>query len=38
VTRFGRFSSMVSPVSEKYVEEVRGERPLRGVFEQVWLK
>lgn len=38
MTRFGRWSSMVSPVSEKYMEEVRGETPLAGVFEQVWLK
>lgn len=38
MTRFGRFSSMVSPVSERYMEEMRGEKPLAGVFEQVWLK
>lgn len=38
VSRFGRWSPMVSPMSEKYMEEVRGEKPLRGVFEQVWLK
>jgi hypothetical protein len=38
MTRFGRWSSMVSPVSEKYMEEIRGEKPLAGVFEQVWLK
>jgi hypothetical protein len=38
LTRFGRWHSMVSPVSERYMEEVRGTKPLGGVFEQVWLK
>jgi hypothetical protein len=38
LTRFGRWHSMVSPVSERYMEEARGEKPLGGVFEQVWLK
>lgn len=38
ITRFGRWSSMVSPVSEKYMEELRDEKPLAGAFEQVWLK
>lgn len=37
-TRFGRWSPLVTPVSEKYMEESTGEKPLRGVFEQVWLK
>lgn len=36
-TRFGRWSPMVSAVSEKYLEEARGEKPLKGIFEQVWL-
>lgn len=37
-TRFGRWSAMVTPVSEKYMEEIRGEKPLGGVFQQVWLR
>ena len=37
-TRFGRWSAMVTRVSEKYMEEIRNERPLAGVFEQVWLR
>ncbi|ETN46297.1 uncharacterized protein HMPREF1541_00481 [Cyphellophora europaea CBS 101466] len=38
LTRFRRWNFMVSPVSEKYMEELRGQKPLTGVFEQVWLK
>lgn len=37
-TRFGRWSAMVTGVSEKYMEELRDEKPLGGVFQQVWLK
>lgn len=37
-TRFGRWSPMITSVSEKYMEETRCEKPLGGVFEQVWLK
>lgn len=37
-TRFDRWSPMVTNVSEKYMEELRGENPLAGVFEQVWLR
>lgn len=37
-TRFGRWSAMATPVSEKYMEEIRGEKPLGGVFQQVWLR
>lgn len=37
-TRFGRWSPLITPVSEKFMEELVGEKPLRGVFEQVWLK
>jgi len=37
-TRFGRWSPLITAVTEKYMEEVRGEKPLGGVFEQVWLK
>lgn len=37
-TRFGRWSPMITSVSEKYMEEMRREKPLGGVFEQVWLK
>ena len=37
-TRFGRWSAMITSVSEKCLEELRGESPLGGVFEQVWLK
>jgi hypothetical protein len=37
-TRFGRWSPLVTNVSERYVEELRGESPLAGVFEQVWLR
>lgn len=37
-TRFGRWSAMVTGVSEKYMEEIRDEKPLGGVFQQVWLK
>ena len=36
-TRFGRWSPMITSVSEKCMEELRGESPLGGVFEQVWL-
>jgi len=37
-TRFGRWSPLITPVSEKFMEELAGEKPLRGVFEQVWLR
>ncbi|KAK5100439.1 hypothetical protein LTS08_005188 [Lithohypha guttulata] len=37
-TRFGRWSAMVTNVSEKYMEEMRGEKPMGGIFQQVWLK
>ena len=37
-TRFGRWSPMITPVSEKCAEELREEKPLGGVFEQVWLR
>ena len=37
-TRFGRWSAMITNVSEKCMEEVRGQGPLGGVFEQVWLR
>lgn len=36
-TRFKRWAAMLEPVSEKYMEEMRRERPLKGVFQQVWL-
>ena len=36
-TRFGRWSPLITSVSEKCIEELRGESPLCGVFEQVWL-
>lgn len=38
LNRFREWNAMVSPVSELYLEEVRSERPLRGAFEQVWLR
>ena len=37
-TRFGRWSAMITAVSERCMEEMRGERPLGGAFEQVWLR
>ncbi|KAK5207395.1 hypothetical protein LTR41_006964 [Exophiala xenobiotica] len=37
-TRFGRWSPLITPVSEKFMEELAREKPLRGVFEQVWLR
>lgn len=37
-TRFGRWSAMITSVSEKYMEEHRSEKPLGGVFQSVWLK
>ncbi len=37
-TRFGLWSALITPVSEKFMEELAGEKPLRGVFEQVWLR
>jgi hypothetical protein len=37
-TRFGRWSPLITGVSEKYMEEYRGVKPLGGVFEQVWLR
>jgi hypothetical protein len=37
-TRFGRWSPMITSVTEKCMEELRGESPLGGVFEQVWLR
>lgn len=37
-TRFGRWSPLITPVSEKLMEEMSERKPLGGVFEQVWLK
>ena len=37
-TRFGRWSALVTPVKEKYMEEMREQKPLEGVFKQVWLR
>lgn len=37
-TRFGRWSPMITAVSERCIEELRDEKPLGGVFEQVWLR
>lgn len=37
-TRFGRWSPMITPVTERWVEESEESRPLAGVFEQVWLR
>lgn len=37
-TRFKRWSCLVSPVSEKCIEELRDEKPLGGVFEGIWLR
>lgn len=37
-TRFGRWSPMITPVTERWVEETEDTRPLNGVFEQVWLR
>ncbi|EXJ91106.1 hypothetical protein A1O1_04213 [Capronia coronata CBS 617.96] len=37
-TRFGRWSPLITPVSEKFMEELAGTRPLGGVYEQVWLR
>lgn len=37
-TRFGRWSAMVTPVTERYMEEFRGQKPLEGIFQQVWLR
>ena len=37
-TRFGRWSPMITAVTEKCIEELREESPLGGVFEQVWLR
>lgn len=37
-TRFGRWGPMVTNVSEHYMEEIRDQKPLAGVFEQVWLR
>jgi hypothetical protein len=37
-TRFGRWSPLITAVSEKCVEELKEEKPLGGVFEQVWLR
>ena len=37
-TRFGRWSPMITSVSENCIEELRDQKPLGGVFEQVWLK
>lgn len=36
-TRFGRWSALVTPVGERYMEELRAQRPLDGAFRQVWL-
>ncbi|KIX07280.1 uncharacterized protein Z518_01933 [Rhinocladiella mackenziei CBS 650.93] len=37
-TRFGRWSPLITSVSEKFMEEMAEEKPLGGVFEQVWLR
>lgn len=37
-TRFNRWSPLITPVSEKFMEEIVERKPLGGVFEQVWLK
>jgi hypothetical protein len=37
-TRFGRWSPLITGVSERYMEEYRGSAPLGGIFEQVWLR
>lgn len=37
-TRFGKWTAMISPVSERYVQELRNEDELGGIFQQVWLK
>jgi hypothetical protein len=37
-TRFNRWSPMVTPVSEKFMEETTATKPLGGVFEPVWLR
>jgi hypothetical protein len=37
-TRFGRWSPLITGVSEKYMEELKGQALLGGVFEQVWLR
>ncbi|EXJ61810.1 hypothetical protein A1O7_02240 [Cladophialophora yegresii CBS 114405] len=37
-TRFNRWSPLITPVSERFMEEISGQKPLRGVFEQVWLR
>lgn len=37
-TRFCRWYPMITSVSEKCMEELRGESPLGGLFEQVWLR
>lgn len=37
-TRFGSWAAMISPVSGRYLAEMRDESELSGIFEQVWLK
>ncbi|KAH0837533.1 hypothetical protein AYO21_05021 [Fonsecaea monophora] len=37
-TRFNRWSCLITSVSENYMEEITGQKPLGGVFEQVWLR
>lgn len=37
-TRFERWSPLITPVSERCMEEMCDRKPLGGVFEQVWLK
>jgi hypothetical protein len=37
-TRFGRWLPLITSVSEKCIEEFRGESPLGGVFERAWLR
>jgi hypothetical protein len=37
-TRFGRWSPLITGVSERYMEEYRGSAPLGGIFEQLWLR
>ena len=37
-TRFGRWSPMVSAVSDTCMAEMRGDKLSKGVFEQIWLR
>ncbi|RMZ78372.1 hypothetical protein DV738_g3922, partial [Chaetothyriales sp. CBS 135597] len=37
-TRFGRWSPMITPISQKYMNEICEEKHLGAVFEPVWLR